>query len=262
MAKYLFEYAHRAGFLQKLDPLTKLMGALAIYIILFTFQEPLPVFAVLGFLILLLYFGAKISPVEYWPLLALFVPFFVLLSLLQAFIFRPPGGGHLLFQSGNVRATVEGLIRGVTFSTRFATAAISFLVFSMTTTPAQIEMMLTRHGMPYKAAYLLSFALRYFDVFQEELVDLRNAAAVRGERLEMRNPLHGGRLVYLVTAPLLVSVFRRSLDIALAMQLRGWERSNQRTLLRSLPLKRVDYALTFAAVALLIGFFATRFYFK
>jgi energy-coupling factor transport system permease protein len=88
---------------------------------------------------------------------------------------------------------------------------------------------------------------------QDELDLLREAVAARAHpHAEARNPLKGLPIVVKTLPPLAIGTLRRSIDIALAMELRGYRSRSPRTYVRRLQFKAVD-AVALVAVALFLA---------
>ncbi|TAN31742.1 hypothetical protein EPN29_11030 [bacterium] len=244
---YLFLYAFRPGFLQSLNPISKFVVVVCTLIVVLRFQQLTTMLIVAVLLVLVLWFGAKVPPTEYWRLVAFFVPFFGAVVVFQGLIRDAPGSIH--YQLGLIRIGQAGLLFGATLALRLLAMLLAFLSFSMTTTPPQIETALETIGVPYKAAYMVGFALRFLNLIQEEMNDMISASRIRGKSYSFWNPVSVFQLSWNLLPPMLIGVFRKSLNIALAMELRGWDGANHRTRLRLLPFLRRDVATSVASVA-------------
>ena len=249
---FLFLYAFRRGFVQSLNPISKFVAVVCAVIVVLRFQQPTTMLIAASAFVLVLWFGAKIPPTEYWRLAAFFLPFFTVVVLFQGLIRDQPDSPH--YQLWLLHFSQVGLVFGATLALRLLAMLLVFLTFSMTTTPPQIETALETVRVPYKAAYLVGFALRFLNLIQEEMNDMMSACRIRGRSYTLWNPWSLFRLSWDLLPPMLIGVFRKSLNIALAMELRGWDGANQRTRLRAQPFlgKDVITAATSAAVAILL----------
>jgi energy-coupling factor transport system permease protein len=109
-------------------------------------------------------------------------------------------------------------------------------------------MAMYRSGLNYKVAFMFAFAMRFFPLLQEELVVIRNALTARGYRaIGSRNPYVFLRGVAISIMPLGLGALRRSRDIALAMELRGFNYAEtvgtRRTMFRDIRMHVRDYVV-------------------
>jgi energy-coupling factor transport system permease protein len=242
-----------------MDPRTKVLIVVAILAMLFVINSPAYSLTVGVGVVIILYMFGRIAPWEYAGLLLLFTPLIVVFTLIQSVSYHPIGAQELL-RLGPVSMTVEGAQFGLSVSTRLVTMGLTFAMFAMTTNPMDIALAVTSLGIPYRYSYLTSFALRFLPLVQDELDALRGAIAARAHPYaEARNPIKRMAIVVQTMPPLAIGALRRSIDIALAMELRGYSSRAQRTFLRTLRFTRVD-ALALVALALFVaGSFGVKF---
>jgi energy-coupling factor transport system permease protein len=252
----LFLYAFRNGFLQSLNPVTKFVGVVAAVVLVLRFNELVPVAVTAVVFVFVLWIGGRISPLDYWRLVAFFLPFFTVVVLLQGLI-HPAGAEGFFGAIGPLHFSRAGLRFGATLALRLLAMLLAFLSFSMTTTPPQIELALESAGVPYKGAYLVGFALRFLSLIQEEFSDMTAAMRIRGRTYQLWNPWSVFRLAWDLLPPMLIGVFRKSLNIALQMELRGWDQANSRTRLRFLVFRPRDWAVMAASLGG-VGFLIVR----
>jgi energy-coupling factor transport system permease protein len=87
-----------------------------------------------------------------------------------------------------------------------------------------------------------------------------DAQKARGLELEKGNLLKRIRNYVPVLIPLIVSAIRRSLELAEAMESRGWGATKKRTNLYALRLHKGDIALLALTVCILVVSIYVRFY--
>ena len=247
---FLFLYAFRPGFVQSLNPISKFVAVVCAVIVVLRFQEPATMLIAAAAFVVILWLGAKIAPTEYWKLAAFFLPFFVAVVVFQGLIRDEPNTVH--YQVWLISFSQAGLIFGATLALRLLAMLLVFLTFSMTTTPPQIETALETVNVPYKAAYLVGFALRFLTLIQEEMNDMISASRIRGRAYNLWNPVSLFQLSWDLLPPMLIGVFRKSLNIALAMELRGWDGANRRTRLRIQPFEQRDMLTVLGSAAILL----------
>jgi energy-coupling factor transport system permease protein len=180
-------------------------------------------------------------------------------TLIQALV-RPAEGGAYLAQIGALHFSREGVTVGLAIGMRLTAMALTFAGFAMTTNPNDIALALTKLHIHYRYCYLTSFALRFLPLVQEEAQTLLIAMSVRGSPDPgSGNPFRRVRAVTNILLPLIVGSLRRSVDIALAMELRGYRDDRPRTYARRIGMKREDYWLlagivVFAGVSLTLKY--------
>ena len=128
-----------------------------------------------------------------------------------------------------VRITDVGLLSGAGMALRFLAILSSSLLFVHVTDPDRLAGMLIRRGIPYRYGYLLILSLRFVPFFQRELRAVREAQAVRGLRLSVRNLSGIRRAVRYTFVPVLVSGLMRVDSIALSMKGRCFGLHRRRT---------------------------------
>jgi energy-coupling factor transport system permease protein len=250
--KSLFLFAGGTSPLHRMDPRTKVLIVVAVLTMIFTVGDPVySLLVAIGVVGVLWVFG-RIPPWEYGELLLLFTPLIVVFTLIQSVSYHPIGA-HELFRIGPVSMTLEGARFGLSVSTRLVTMGLTFAMFAMTTNPMDIALAVTKLGIPYRYSYLTSFALRFLPLVQDEMNTLRGAIAARAHPyVESRNPWKRVAVVVYALPPLAIASLRRSIDIALAMELRGYRAETTRTYLRALRLKAVD-AVALVGLALFVA---------
>jgi len=92
---------------------------------------------------------------------------------------------------------------------------------------------------------MIAFALRFFPLLHEEMSIIRDALKARGYQ--------GIGTVALTALPLGLGALRRSQKIALAMEMLGFSYAEdmaiQRTILKDIRLRRLDYIVIAVAIA-------------
>ena len=256
--KSLFLFSSASSPLHRLDPRTKVLAVVAVLTMVFVVDEPLYSLGVAVGVVVVLHAFGRIAPWEYAGLLVLFLPLIVVFTLIQSVSYHPIGA-HELLRVGPVSATLEGAQFGLAVSTRLVTMGLTFALFAMTTNPMDIALAVTALGIPYRYSYLTSFALRFLPLVQDEMNTLRGAIGARAHPwVEARNPFKRMAVVVYALTPLAIGSLRRSIDIALAMELRGYRAGIPRTYLRTLRFKAVDAVALLAIVVFVAGSLAFK----
>ncbi|OHZ01624.1 energy-coupling factor transporter transmembrane component T [Salinicola sp. MIT1003] len=202
---------------------------------------------------------ASLTPKKYWRAIALVVPLIILLTLLQSLL-QP---GDPLFKIGSVDFSESGIMLGLGIGIRLLAMGICFYGFSVTTSPSDISLALHKMGVPYKFAYLTSFAFRFLPLMQDEARTLLTAMAVRGSSDgASANPVRRGKAIVRMLFPMLVGSMKRSGEISLSMALRGYELRGTRTYYRALKLRVSDCIFILGVVLIAAAIIALQVYFN
>lgn len=249
----LYQFSAGDSFAHRLDPRTKLVFVVCYMIAAFVF--PYPWWMFVG-LILIIWLLAGIKPTDYAIFIVYMLPLVTVLTVMQMLVGPPPGitilGQEIPFLSQ------EGLELGVRISFRLATTGLGFILFAMTTDPFDTGLSLYLTGLPYRIAYMFAFALRFFPLLQEELFTIRSALQARAyASVGSSNPVIIIKGIATAVVPLGVGALRRSQDIALAMERRGFgfptELGTTRVIFRDIRLRPKDVVIMVFSVIMLIA---------
>jgi energy-coupling factor transport system permease protein len=234
------QYLPRPSVLHRLDPRTKILITTSLTVILFLVPSFLGLGLFAAALLLLLVVGQ--IPLGYAlrglrPL--------VFLLLLTAFLntfFAPSQGTRELFRLGPLIATEGGLRSGLFVSLRLILLVIATSLLTFTTSPVELtdglERLLRpfrRVGVPaHELAMMMTIALRFIPTLLEETEKIIKAQMARGAEFDRGNILQRARAFIPVLVPLMVSAFRRSEDLALAMEARCYRGGEGRTRMKEL----------------------------
>lgn len=248
-------YEPGSSALHHLDPRAKLLAVLAVLAIAITTTRMDLLIPLLLVVVLVLEFVGRISITSYWKVVAAILPLILILVLIQGLVHEGP----TLVEVGPLTLTSPGVLVGLGLGLRLATMGLCFYGFARTTSPTDISLALHRSGMPYKYAFLATFAFRFLPLVQDETRTLLMAMASRGSaQTASKNPFARGAAVVRMIFPLLVGSLRRSGEIALCMELRGYGLPVKRTFMRVLKFRPADAVLMTCALVLLVGYVTVR----
>jgi energy-coupling factor transport system permease protein len=255
--RLLYQFEASDSFLHRLDPRTKLV--IVICSLVLTFLAPWPWVMALAAMAVIWIFG-RISPAEYYPILLFFLPIMIAITLVQVFLVGGEPYQPIVINGSPVwQFSLKGWQEGTTIAWRLAAMGIAFLMFSMTTDPFHWGLSLYNMGLPYKAAFLFAFAMRFFPLLQEEMATIQSAFQARGaDALSSWHPYRFLVGVAQVVFPLGLSALRKSQNIALAMELRGFSfpeiTGQPRVIYRDVRLRLVDWVVMAASLtAVIVG---------
>ena len=156
---------------------------------------------------------------------------------------------------GPVDSTFENLIileHSVAMTLRFAVLISSFSIFFLTTSPDRLGLALQQSHIPYEFCFAFTTAVRFVPVLADEAQTIMDAQKARGLELEHGNLIKRIRNYIPILIPLIVNAIRRSLELAEAMDSRGWGASKKRTNLYELKLRQSDYVIFIFSLLMLI----------
>lgn len=166
-----------------------------------------------------------------------FLFIFLFFNTIAIYIFDPNfgpdlyGTRHVLFHiAGKYDITTEQLFYQANVALKYFIALPIAIIFVSTTNPSELAASLNGIGIPYKAAYAVSLALRYIPDVQRDYHDISQAQQARGIELGKGVKL-GRRLknVFKILFPLILTSVQRIDTISNAMDLRCFGKSSKRT---------------------------------
>ena len=168
-----------------------------------------------------------------------------------------------------VNVFTGSLFSAVALTLRFLVLLTAFSLFFMTTSPDDLGLALDRIGAvrwlsrrwlgyPNALSFTFTTAVRLVPTLAVDAQTVVDAQRSRGLELDKGNLLRRVRNYIPILIPLLLIAIRRSLELAEALESRGFPGKEGRTSLFQLKFRRTDYALTgvcLGAIALSIWIF-------
>lgn len=245
-------YVDRASPLHRLNPLTKLIGALTLSLLAFLS----PWFWLPAVLFLLFVVPFSLLGRVGWPFLRavgrIFGTVGLLLVVLQTAFY--PYGETLLFNLWFIEATLEGFLRGFLLATRLGVLVGAFTLMLLTTHPSSLMRDLARRGMPAAIAYILTSAFQIVPQIEARASKIIDAQRARGLETEGSLRRRIGALLPLV-GPLVFGSLAEVEERTIAIEARAFTAPGRKTTLVEIPdtswervLRRALLALTVLAV--------------
>lgn len=257
--KSLFQFSGGDSFLHRLDPRPKFTIVLAVLAYVLLFERPDYMLVAFGAVIAIIWLLGGISPLAYGKLLVFFLPLILAVTFIQGLTQHPPDSTNVVVL-GPAGLSDAGLLLGASIGIRLATMGLTFMMFSMTTTPKDVGLAIHKAGVPFRYAYLATFGLRFLPMLQADLATIQNARAVRGDQdVGSRNPFRRLKSLPMSFFPLAANSLRQSSETAKALELRGYGSSEQRTTVFDLELRATDYATAVVACCILGAVVYARF---
>jgi len=142
---------------------------------------------------------------------------------------------------------LDGLFTGLMIGCRIISLSILMPVLARTTEPRLLAYGITRLGMNYKAAYIITATLNLIPLFEEEVRHITDACRLRGAAVFDKGSFFSRLKQYPpLVFPLIVKAMKRSSVISCAMDSRAFGAHKTRTWILQTKMAVPDY-LTFAA---------------
>lgn len=241
--KSLLDYHPGNSLLHRLNPITKLFIAVAICIAAFTTDSLLLLAVLLGVDIALGFLaGNGRNTLVLAKNLGIVSAFLFVLQLL----FVRSGTPVLLF------ITDEGLrvAAGVVLRIMDATMPLA-LMLQITRFNDLTNALVSVTRLPYKYAFTITTAMRFVPVFADEMSGIMEAQTARGVEFDNKGVMAKMRLILPLCAPLIISSARKSEQIAMAAEVRGFNLRTRESAYKRYPFAGVDLGVlaVFSAVA-------------
>lgn len=225
-------YLDRPSPVHRLNPITKLIGVVAIILLVFA----LPYWwAPLAILVLIVTPAALLARVGGRLLIvggAILVPLLIVVAIGQGFFNAQ--GETVLFALGPFEFKLEGLLFAAAVGGRTAVLVTAAMLLLLTTHPGKLLAALTQNGMPPKMAYVISSTLQMLPTFRARADSILLAQRSRG--LKTRgNPFRRFAVLVPLISPLVLGVFVDVDERSTAMEARAFGSTGKRTALEIVP---------------------------
>jgi len=150
----------------------------------------------------------------------------------------------------------QGLFTGLMIGCRIITLVVLMPILVMTTDSQLLALGITRLGLHYRAAFIITSTLNLIPSFEEEarlIMDARRLRGIRSARL---------REYPAIALPLVIKAMRQSQMTALAMDSRAFGAYRTRTWMRELKLSALDYGAFAAGIAWCLTAAAANYFLK
>jgi energy-coupling factor transport system permease protein len=245
-----FKFRHVSSPIHRRDPRVKFLYVLVMFVAAVLFYQ-LPVLLVLFLLQIpfVLVAGVQKQWLRSLRGAAFLATFLFVFNLIFGYIYP-----------SSVPLHMSALEYAFSMSFRFLVLVESFSIFFLTTSPDHLSLALEQSHVPYEITFAFTTAVRFVPVLAEEAQTIMDAQKARGLELEKGNFIKRIRNYIPILIPLIVSAIRRSLELAEAMESRGWGASKKHTNLYVLKMRLGDLILIIISTALLITAIYVRFF--
>ncbi|MBN1615021.1 MAG: energy-coupling factor transporter transmembrane protein EcfT [Deltaproteobacteria bacterium] len=242
-------YRDEGTWLHRLDPRTKIVGALVIFAWCLCFNHPAPQVMIMASLVLIAFLSR--SQGTFWTLRHLLVLLILFSSALWPFFVR---GQNALWAWRSLQISRESLLFGIAMGLRLASFVMAGLLLLATTRNEEITGGLIRLGLPYPVAFALATALRLVPTFAGAGAAIVQAQVSRGLDLETKNLVARiGKFIPLAV-PMFITAIRYTNFLAMALESRGFRPDRPRSFFYEPRMARLDW-LVLVILFCLFGLF-------
>jgi len=248
---FLGYYVSSGSPVHGLDPRVKLIVAISLCMIVL---QATPIFlSAIGIFLIIMMLISRLSLKSVLLALKPALPLPILILLL-----------HLLFTAGtpippfpllHISITDQGLATGALLAERFMLLYLSAILLTMVTLPSEIIRGIEKLLKPLELlriptsdlALMLSLALRFIPLIDEEVVKIREAQSARGADYHAGNLMKRMRTATALVIPLTFNTCSRAEELTTAMEARGY-RGGPRSYISELTMKPFEYLIIALAV--------------
>lgn len=240
-------YSYKDNAIHRLDPRTKILWFLVMVVLAIVTRRPAPLIAGIG-LVLLVSVAAGLDIRRYAPLVKAMIPVTFAVVILQLIYADGPTFAHV----GPIGLHSRGFEIAFTVMFRILLIVFVSLQLFMWIHPTDLALTFVAFGLPYRYALLFGLSLRTFPVLERELLRIYDSQAARG--LELKGSLRKIARLIPIMLPFVLRALRRTNEVAIAMELRGFGYSATRTYLRSLRFTRADLVVSTLSLVAGVGY--------
>ena len=245
--------------LHRMDPRTKLIGIVLYIVALFLAKSALTyglMFALLATLIAISRVPVKSIVRGMKP-----VVFILIFTAVLNLLYTP--GDTVLWSWWVLTITLEGVRTAIFMVVRIVMLITATFLLTYTTSPILltdgIESLLRplKHiRVPvHELAMMMSIALRFIPTLIEETDKIMSAQRARGADFESGSLIRRAKALIPLLVPLFISAFRRADELAVAMECRCYHGGEDRTRMRQLKYRALDWCTMVLALFLCAGIF-------
>lgn len=257
----MLECAH--GFLNELDPRVKILLYIPFLLFAITYTDPI-------YLSIMFFCTLAFSRIAKVPLKVIkndvIKPTLIILAgylIINLFGYRSQFGSTMVMaRIGGITLYYESLIYTWSVYAKFITVLSILRIILIITPIAEILDALTKWRFPPDFTIPITVGFSYYPVLAESVRGTLAAQQARGLSLKTRNPFKLLKAYFPVLIPAIYQAFRRSENIALVLETRGFSGDiSRRTYLKEYRFRRGEYVFTLICVILSVFAIVTGVWF-
>lgn len=214
------------------------MGVLLAFLISVLFTSPVvlgPVFAI----IILLDLVGGIPPRRIATLMKGLLVLALLSVIMWPIFFK---SGNVIWTAGRLSVTDAGVYFGLAMAFRILIMVLSSTTLMFCTSQQDLVLGLHRLGVPYKACFAFATGFRFLPTMVGVTDTIMEAQKARGLDLERGGVLKRLKNYAAILAPMIIESIRVAQQLALSIEIRGFDARPRRTTLRDLRFLPGDQA--------------------
>lgn len=252
----LGQYLPLNSIVHKMDPRAKIAAMLLVMIAIFI-PAGYSGYIVLGVVVCLVALLAKLRLSFVWRAMRPMLFMLVFLLVINILVIHD---GYVVLSLGSFRIYSGAISQTLYIVIRLALMVTITTILTATTKPLDLTLGIEdllkpfqKNGLPaHEIAMMISIALRFIPTLIEETQRIMKAQASRGVDLENGSIKEKISAILSLLVPLLVSAWDRAVQLADAMEARGYVPGKHRTRYKVLKMKNYDFALLFGGLLLLV----------
>lgn len=245
------------GFFEKSHPVTKLVCLIISFVLPFLGNQPQQLLPYFVLLLLLSIFSGALPNLR--RVSGMMLVLLTMSVVLWTFFYK---GVTPLTTIGPVTIRKESLLFGITVGIRLCCFMSASVLFLTTTRIEDFTYGLSRLGMPFAAGFSLTLAFRLTPLFMESGQAIVMAQKARGLDLDSGGLFRRIRQYVPIIIPILVTGLRKSDQLAIALESKGFGAKKRRTVLAEYSFSWRDALLFFGMLGIATIMGLNQFLFK
>ncbi len=245
------DYVPGSSILHRLNPLTKMIAAVALCAACFMNTSHLFILGILALSLFLAYTSGIFR--RAFRMATALIKLSILLFVVQVLVIRD---GSPLFSVVGLTITDAGVMFSLLFVLRMIAATLPLAIMLSVTQVSDLSgMLVEKLRVPYKYVFALTTSMRFIPIFTGEAADIMAAQTARGVDFDTRNIFRKLSLILPMCVPLLISSVARIDRGAISAELRGFSQRRRGFSYKSYRMQGIDWgamALSTALIALAI----------
>jgi energy-coupling factor transport system permease protein len=237
----LFPYQDKDSRIHRLDARPKIAFVLAIFLLSILISDIFYLAVLFAFVMVVVVVAkvlrATLSLLKYTVYVAAFIFLFSILF---------SQGSTVIFTIWFIEVTQESILFATSMSLRLFLSVVAFSILTFTVHPDDLLKILSRFGV--KSMTGLSIATRMYPTIAADSGNIEDAMKARGVEFDKGNVIAKAKVRAPVMMPLLLNSMDRSMEIAEAMEARGFG-ARRRTSYFDLVISRREKAIMYLALA-------------
>lgn len=250
------QYVKSDSFIHKLDPRTKIILNI-VYILGVFFIDDIKGYLAYFLIVFFVSFSSKIKIYHLLKALKTISMFIILTSLFNVFFIKE---GNIIFNVGFLKIYDKALITSIFISFRVIFLILGSTILTLTTSPTELTdgfeslmQPLRKLKVPVgEISLMISISLRFIPTLLDETDKIIKAQKSRGVDFESGSIVKKIKNIVPILVPLFINSFRRADELAIAMESRCYQGSENRFKFRVLKFTRNDFISFIVFISLIV----------